>query len=150
MFPLARRGLPKYVSSPSGGLRWRPPPHATRPTEGSLQSSHSFSDPQARILLYELTSASFALSDALTREDSRDEQIAEACQALEAFELLERGPTTFNVPRDVREKVRASLEGPCARAARAGVRVAQQSRRGVPAAPDRSGPAAALEPLAAS
>ena len=116
MFPLARRGLPKHVSSPSGGLRWRPPPHATRPTEDSLQSSHSFSDPQARILLYELTSASFALSDALTREDSRDEQIAEACQALEAFELLERGPTTFNVPRDVREKVRASLEGPCARA----------------------------------
>ena len=73
-----------------------------------MQSSHSFSDPQTRILLYELTSASFALSDALTREDSRDEQIAEACQVLEAFELLERGPTTFNVSRDVREKVRAS------------------------------------------
>ena len=85
-----------------------------------MQSSHSFSDPQVCILLYELTSASFALSDALTREDSRDEQIAEACQALEAFELLELGPTTFNVPRDVREKVRASLEALREGRARAG------------------------------
>ena len=75
-----------------------------------MQSSHSYSDPQARILLYQLTSASFALSDALAREDRRDQQVEEACHALEVFELLERGPTTFNVPRDVRDKVRASLD----------------------------------------
>lgn len=55
-------------------------------------------------------SAPVALADALAMEQHRGENVEEACRALEAFELLERGPSAFNVPHRIREKVHASLE----------------------------------------
>lgn len=68
------------------------------------------SDPQPRILLSQLTAASAALTEALQRPDGRQRSVDEAREALETFEILERGPTSFNVPRKVRDRVHASLE----------------------------------------
>ena len=76
-------------------------------TPNLRSSSH---DLQPRILFSQLTAASVALSDALESERDRRENVEEARRHLEAFELLERGPTGFNVPREVRERVRASLD----------------------------------------
>lgn len=74
----------------------------------NLRSSSD--DLQPRILISQLTAASVALGDALERSESQRENIEEALRHLEAFELLERGPSAFNVPHQIREKVRASLE----------------------------------------
>jgi hypothetical protein len=73
----------------------------------SVRTSH---DPQARLLSQELSTATFALANALRLRDHRQESIEQACEALEAFELIERGPSDFNVPHKVRENVRSSLE----------------------------------------
>ena len=73
----------------------------------SIRTSH---DPQARLLSQELSTATFALANALRLRHHRRESIEQAREALEAFELLERGPSEFNVPHGVREKVRTSLE----------------------------------------
>lgn len=51
-----------------------------------------------------------ALSDALASDEYRGENVDEARRHLEAFELLERGPSSFNVPHRIREQVHASLE----------------------------------------
>ena len=67
-------------------------------------------DLQPRILFSQLTAASVALADALDNEQDRRENVEEARRHLEAFELLERGPSAFNVPHQIREKVHASLE----------------------------------------
>lgn len=67
-------------------------------------------DLQPRILFSQLTAASVALSDALASEEYRGENLDEARRHLEAFELLERGPSAFNVPHQIREKVHSSLE----------------------------------------
>jgi hypothetical protein len=67
-------------------------------------------DLQPRILFSQLTAASVALSDALESDQDRWENVEEARRHLEAFELLERGPSAFNVPHRIREKVHASLE----------------------------------------
>jgi hypothetical protein len=67
-------------------------------------------DLQPRILISQLTAASVALSDALDNEQDRRENVEEARRHLEAFELLERGPSAFNVPHQIREKIHASLE----------------------------------------
>ena len=67
-------------------------------------------DLQPRILGSQLTAASVALADALEHEECRLENVDEACRHLEAFELLERGPSAFNVPHQIRAKVHASLE----------------------------------------
>ena len=77
------------------------------PTPNLRSSSY---DLQPRILFSQLTAASVALSDALEREEDRRENVDEARRHLEAFELLERGPSSFNVPHQIRDKVRASLE----------------------------------------
>ena len=65
---------------------------------------------QPRILFSQLTAASVALSDALEIDEDRHANIDEARRHLEAFELLERGPSAFNVPHQIRAKVHASLE----------------------------------------
>jgi hypothetical protein len=75
-----------------------------------VPSLSTSSDIQPRILSSQLAAASAALSDALRQPDHRAEAVEEACEALEAFEILQRGPTSFNVPRKIREKVHASLE----------------------------------------
>jgi hypothetical protein len=67
-------------------------------------------DLQPRILFSQLTAASAALSDALENDQDRWENVEEARRHLEAFELLERGPSAFNVPHQIRAKVHASLE----------------------------------------
>jgi hypothetical protein len=67
-------------------------------------------DLQPRILFSQLTAASVALSDALASEQDRHENVDEARRHLEAFELLERGPSSFNVPHQIRAKVHASLD----------------------------------------
>ena len=67
-------------------------------------------DLQSRILFSQLTAASVALSDALENTEDRRENVEEARRHLEAFELLERGPSAFNVPHQIRAKVHASLE----------------------------------------
>jgi hypothetical protein len=67
-------------------------------------------DLQPRILFSQLTAAAFALSGALESEQDRRENVEEARRHLEAFELLERGPSSFNVPHRIREKVHASIE----------------------------------------
>ena len=73
-----------------------------------MQSIRISYDPQARLLSQELATAAFALAHAL--ETREQEAIEQACEALEAFELIERGPSEFNVPHGVREKVHTSLE----------------------------------------
>lgn len=73
----------------------------------TIRISH---DPQARLLSQELSTAAFALAHALETREHREESIVQACEALEAFELIERGPSEFNVPHGVREKIRTSLE----------------------------------------
>jgi hypothetical protein len=75
-----------------------------------VPSVRTFHDPQARLLSQELSTATFALANALRLREHRAESIEHACEALEAFELIERGPSEFNVPHGVREKVRTSLE----------------------------------------
>ena len=75
-----------------------------------MPSLRTSSDLQPRILFSQLAAASAALTDALREPDHRAESVEEACEALEAFEILERGPTSFNVPRQVRDEVHASLE----------------------------------------
>ena len=74
-----------------------------------MPSLRTSQDLQPKILFSQLTAASVALSDALAMEEHRVENIEEACRALEAFELLERGPSAFNVPHRIRERVRDSL-----------------------------------------
>jgi hypothetical protein len=75
-----------------------------------MPSIRTSEDPQARLLSQELATATFALSNALRLLDHRQESIEQALEALEAFELIERGPSEFNVPHGVRAKVRTSLE----------------------------------------
>ena len=67
-------------------------------------------DPQARLLSQELSTATFALANALRLRDHREESIEQALEALETFEFIESGPSEFNVPHGVRAKVRTSLE----------------------------------------
>jgi hypothetical protein len=91
-----------------------PPPERLleplKTTEVLVPNLSLSSDIQPRILSSQLAAASAALSDALKQPDHRAEAVEQACEALEAFEILERGPTSFNVPRKIREKVHASLE----------------------------------------
>ena len=75
-----------------------------------MPSVRTSSDLQPRILYSQLAAASAALAEALQQSDHRAESVQDACQALEAFEILERGPSSFNVPRKIRDKVHASLE----------------------------------------
>ena len=75
-----------------------------------MPSLRQSQDLQPRILFSQLTSASIALAHALAMDDRRGENVEEACRALEAFELLERGPSSFNAPHRIRERVHASLE----------------------------------------
>jgi hypothetical protein len=77
-------------------------------------------DLQPRILFSQLTAAVFALSGALESEQDRSENVEEARRHLEAFELLERGPSSFNVP------IRSARR--CTRASRPSTRVASSSR----------------------
>jgi len=67
-------------------------------------------DLQPRILFSQLSAASGALSQALASEADRRQNVEEARLHLEAFELLERGPSSFNVPHQIRARVHASLE----------------------------------------
>jgi len=62
-----------------------------------------------RTLFNELSSASFALDAALQSSETREERVQEAREALEAFQLLERTPGPFTVPRKVRRRVEWAL-----------------------------------------
>jgi hypothetical protein len=62
--------------------------------------------PEHRMLLHELSSASSALDAAFkAQEEDRPSRVREAREALEAFKLLERTPGQFSVPRKVRQRV---------------------------------------------
>jgi hypothetical protein len=74
-----------------------------------MPSVRTSDDPQARLLSQELSTATFALSNALRLRDHRQESIEQALEALETFEFIERGPSEFHVPHGVRAKVRTSL-----------------------------------------
>ena len=75
-----------------------------------MQRIRTSADPQARLLTQELSTASSALLNALKSRDHREESLELAREALEAFELLDQGPSEFTVPKVVRDRVRASLE----------------------------------------
>jgi len=62
-----------------------------------------------RTLVHELSSASFSLGAALASDETREERVREAREALEAFQLLERTPNPFVVPRRVRRRVEWAL-----------------------------------------
>jgi len=62
-----------------------------------------------RTLSHELSSASFALDAALRSEDAREDRVRDAREALEAFQLVERTPDQFAVPRKVRRRVEWAL-----------------------------------------
>src|SRR5262245_18401440 len=78
--------------------------------EVPVPSLWTSSDAQTRILVSQLSAASAALIDALEQPDHRQECVEEAREALETFEILERGTSTFIFPRKVRDRVHASLE----------------------------------------
>lgn len=64
----------------------------------------------ANLLHHELSFASMALNDALTKPVAREAKLREAREALEAFDLLQRASRDFFVPRDVRRRVRWALD----------------------------------------
>lgn len=66
-----------------------------------IQPDHS----SLRTLLHELSSASNALDAAFKSEEDREDRVQEARAALEAFQLLERTPGPFTVPRKVSRRV---------------------------------------------
>jgi hypothetical protein len=74
----------------------------------NLQPRQSES-PSLRTLSHELSSATVALDAALRSDVAREERIREARAALETFQLVERTPDHFAVPRKVRRRVEWAL-----------------------------------------
>lgn len=70
-----------------------------------LESDHN----SVRTLLHELSSATNALDAAFRSEVDREDRVQEARAALEAFQLLERTPGPFTVPRKVSRRVAWAL-----------------------------------------
>lgn len=70
-----------------------------------LEPDHS----SVRTLLNELASATNALDAAFRSEVDREDRVREARAALEAFQLLERTPGPFTVPRKVSRRVAWAL-----------------------------------------
>ena len=70
-----------------------------------LESEHS----SLRTLLHELSSATNALDAAFRSVVDREDRVQEARAALEAFQLLERTPGPFTVPRKVSRRVAWAL-----------------------------------------
>ena len=69
------------------------------------------SDRSTRTLFHQIALASFALDRALGSADGgRSEDVREAREALEAFDLLERVTTDVVVPREVRRRVRRAAD----------------------------------------
>src|SRR5687768_602187 len=66
-------------------------------------------DSSLRTLLHELSSASNALDAAFRSAVDREDRVQEARAALEAFQLLERTPGPFSVPRKVSRRVAWAL-----------------------------------------
>jgi hypothetical protein len=77
------------------------PPHSSSPS-----SEPPSSGPTGRTLLHQLVRASAALDAALDATGDDPAALQEAREALEAFDLLERGATDVLVPREIRRRIR--------------------------------------------